>query len=96
MTVLMQEVIDRVQTLPERKLEALLTMLSNDEYDEDTMIVEKASPEESARSKALVEKYKDSPEEWVSLNELKAMSGSTRENLAKRPQMKVVYKLCSQ
>jgi hypothetical protein len=98
MTVLMQEVMDRVQTLPDNKLEALLTILSggNDEptlagnvaYVEDDL-----TDEERAIVAAGDKAYEERPENYIPFSELMKRNGITEERLAEIPPFKIVYNL---
>jgi hypothetical protein len=91
----MQEVMGRVQTLPDRKLEALLTILSSEErdvYDDHTLIVETDLTEEEKVIIARGDKnFREHPEEYMNFSDFLEEQGIT-VNQANVDKLKIVYR----
>jgi hypothetical protein len=101
MTALVQEVIERVQTLPEKKqseiwdmVSTLINIISNEEDDDEitAYIDNDLTNEERTIMADARKKHKEHPEESVNLEDFMAEHGITNEKLEKLPSVSMVYR----
>jgi len=89
MTALVQEIMGRVQALPENKQEALLLILTNSESYDVPIIAEKdLTQEEQLWVEEGRQERKDDPGSFVSIEDYLAKTGRTVDSFSKR---KIIY-----
>jgi hypothetical protein len=102
MTVQMQEIIERVQTLPRKKqneiadvISRLLNILSDEDTysdDEITVYVESdLTGDERAAMAAARKEHEEYPEGSISLDDFMVINGITEESLKNLSPVKIVY-----